>query len=245
MSYRWLKLCACAGTALVVACSHDVTAPTRAVPNKIARTVSPLPVINVPNLDSLYAVVNNPIYAGRDVRLDPHTYRLDPNRPFGGRLQLQHDMTLRGQGGLVASTIIDASDLKTADFMDGTLRTGAIRVGRGTNTIESLTVQNADSGTAGIETDLTGTDTAYIRIAHVISTGNQRGIDVRNEGSAMANRVLVVELSDNELADNTIMQGEGVRMVNANGANGAKIVATIDNNKAHGNIAGCLSRIPP
>jgi hypothetical protein len=74
----------------------------------------------------------------------------------------------------------------------------------------------------------------------VISTHNPRGIDVRNFGASMV-RVLVVELSDNELADNATGAGQGVRFVNTNGASGASIVATIDNNKAHGNIAGCLA----
>ena len=187
MRYRCLKLSLCTITAFLAACSRDVTAPTTVVPGGISRAVSSLPVTNVSTIDSLYAVVNNPIYAGRDVRLTPNVYVLDPSRPFGGRLQLQQDMTLRGKAGYAASVIIDASQLQPAQFMDGTMVTGAIRVGRGRNTIESLTIRNAVFGSAGIETDLVGTGPTQIRIAHVIATGNVRGIQVRNVGAAMAN----------------------------------------------------------
>lgn len=240
MSSRCLTLSLYTGIAFIAACTTDATAPTMVVPGKVSRSVSALPVINVSTIDSLYAVVNNPMNVGRDVRLSPNTYVLDPSRPHGGRLELQQDMTLRGKAGYAASVIIDASQLQAAQFVDGTMTTGAIRVGRGTNTIESLTIRNATFGAAGIETDLVGTGTASIRIAHVIATGNQRGIEVRNVGAAMANRALVVELTDNEFVDNTLGVGTGLQITNRPGATGATIDATIDNNKARGNVAGCL-----
>lgn len=249
MSSQYLKICICTGIALLTACTPDATAPTMAAAGKISRAVSSLPTINVSTIDSLYAVVNNPLNVGRDVRLSPTTYVLDPSRPNHGRLELQQDMTLRGKAGYAATVIIDASQLQPDDYKDDTLTpaeaalvgpTGAIRVGRGTNTIESLTIRNAKFGAAGIETDLVGTGPTSIRIAHVIASGSPRGIEVRNVGTAMANRALVVELSDNELVDNTLVPGTGLQITNRSEANGATIDATIDNNKAHGNVAGCL-----
>jgi hypothetical protein len=240
MHHRFSKFSALAAIALAAACSGDVVAPRMAPSDGASRTIGSLPVINVSTIDSLYAVVNNPANAGRDVRLEPGApYMLDPSRPFGGRLQLQQDMTLRGKAGYAATVIIDASALGATQLTDGIL-TGAIRVGRGTNTIESLTIRNASAGAAGIETDLVGTGPTVVNIAHVIATGNTRGIDVRNIGAAMAGRALVLTLSDNELFDNIAVQGQGLRIVNAAGATGASINASIDNNKIHGNIAGIL-----
>jgi hypothetical protein len=175
------------------------------------------------------------------VRLAAGIYTLDTTRVFFGRLQLHQDMNLRGVAGLQDEVIIDASALQAKHYLDGTLSTGAIRVGRGSNTVESLTIRNASAGTAGIETDLPdGTGPTHIRIAHVISAGNVRGIDVVNSRTAMAHRAMTVELSENELRDNVAGIGTGVRFVNANGATGASINAVIDNNKIHDNKVGCL-----
>jgi hypothetical protein len=147
-------------------------------------------------------------------------------------------MSLRGQEGHAESVIIDASGLQTASLTDGFL-TGAIRTGRGRNAVEWLTVRGATQGAAAIETDLVGSGHTRIRIANVIATGNQRGFDIRNIGPTMARRTLEVELTGNTISDNTGGAGQGLRLVNQNTI-ASTIRATLCNNVARGNIAGCL-----
>ena len=78
-----------------------------------------------------------------------------------------------------------------------------------------------------------------LRVAHVVSRGSVRGIDVRNLGPAGVGRTVIVDLDDNELFQNTAMNGQGFRFVNSN-ADGASIVATLHNNRSHDNNQGFL-----
>lgn len=93
---------------------------------------------------------------------------------------------------------------------------------------------------AGIETDLNSTRTAYIRIAHIISTGNARGIDVRNFGPTAAGRTIEAEIVDNDLYNNTLGLSEGFRFTNIQGAHGGIIFAAISGNRSSGNQQGLL-----
>src|SRR4030095_11657035 len=65
----------------------------------------------VSNLDELYAAVNDPGNAGSEVNLAPGSYILNANYPHGGRLELQTDMSLKGQIGQVDAVLIDQSSL--------------------------------------------------------------------------------------------------------------------------------------
>src|SRR5688572_29316444 len=106
----------------------------------------------------LYEAVNDPDNAGAQVVLSAGTYLLDPHAPLnGGRLELQENMELVGVAGDAGAVIIDATPLDAASYQNGTDRTGAIRVGRGHNVIEWLTVKNDRFGTGEIATDLAPT----------------------------------------------------------------------------------------
>jgi hypothetical protein len=150
-------------------------------------------------------------------------------------------MTLSGQPGHRDAVVIDASNLSTIALTSGAQTTGAVRVGRGSNTIEWLTVRNAVNGAAAIATDLFEVGAATVTIMHVTASGSPRGLDVRNVGAVAAGRVLEVVLIDNEFADNTSGASQGLRVANLLGANGARIHATLSGNYAHGNVAGCLA----
>ncbi|MDQ3750334.1 MAG: hypothetical protein M3367_15175, partial [Acidobacteriota bacterium] len=142
-----------------------------------------LAVVNVTNIEELYAAVNNSANAGNQIVLAPGVYLLsvnDPNgaaRPNSGRLELQENMSLRGVVGDRGAVIIDAINLplSSLNLGPGVALTGAIRMGRGTNTIEWLTARNAVNGLANIGTELASTAT-NIRVAHVASTNSQRGL---------------------------------------------------------------------
>lgn len=203
--------------------------------------------IKVSTVTELYDAVNNSDNEGALIELEGGTYTLIPNYPnsfYSGRLELQRDMKLQGQPGHPDSVVIDASDLPPGSFTPPVIpgapvRTGAIRMGKGYNSIEWLTViGNSDlNALSVIDTDL-DSDTAHVRIAHLIVTGGQLAIDIRNGGSNNTGRVLVAEISDNELFNNRIGGGNGISIQNSVGANGAIIHATLNNNYAHDNIVG-------
>jgi hypothetical protein len=60
----------------------------------------------------------------------------------------------------------------------------AVRMGLGHNALEWLTVRDAVNGQANIDTGLQSLDpgTAYIRVAHIASTGSFRGLNIQNFG---------------------------------------------------------------
>ena len=222
------------------ACSSESpsSATSPAVPSFTRQASEAIPVST---LDDLYSAVNNTANAGKQIIVLPGVYMLDGAQSHGGRIELQKDMTLSGQYGHQDEVIIDGSSLSVAALTDGTLLTGAVRMGRGNNTIEWLTVRNVVKGSSAISTDLVLPGVTTVTIAHVSASGSVHGFDIRNTGAAAAGRSLEVVLTDNELADNTLGTGQGMRIANLPGANGARIHATLSGNYAHGNTVGCLA----
>ena len=161
--------------------------------------------INVTNIEELYAAVNNPANAGNQIVLAEGVYQLSATapggaaRPNGGRLELQENMSLRGVAGNRGAVVIDAANLPASSYTMPIVNTGAIRMGKGTNAVEWLTVRNAVNGGAGIIVHLSAAGTAYVRIAHIVSTGNLRGIDIRNAGNSPTGFVIEAEIVDNDL----------------------------------------------
>ena len=200
--------------------------------------------IYVSDIDQLYAAVNDPANAESIVVLAPGTYILSASYPNAGRLELLENMELQGQPGHPELVIIDASALPGTSFVPPlnfpAARTGAIRIGRGFNSIEWLTVKGNSSAQAlsVIETDLIWTDVSHIRVAHSILTGGQIGIDIRNVGVASAGRIIDAEIEHNEAVGNTVAFGSGIVIQNANGATGAVIRANLNGNYVHGNRVG-------
>ena len=191
--------------------------------------------IFVCNEAELYAAVNDPANSGKKILLSEGTYVLSVNDPSGnpwpngGRLEFQEDMSLSGVPNNRSAVIIDASGLPNSSFVVPSGKTGPIRIGRGKNTIKWLTIVGNELAAGGIETDLTGTPTTEIKVAHVVSGGSLRGIDVRNIGATMIGRRIDAEIVDNECFGIV----EGIRIVNTNGANQAQIYAELRNNRAH------------
>jgi hypothetical protein len=201
-------------------------------------------VISVTNVDGLYAAITDASNIGARIELAPGYYVLDPAQPNQGRLELQQDMDLVGQANAPEAVVIEAANLPLGSFIPNASgpTTGAVRLGRGSNSIESMTVQNVVNGVAAIETDLATTSRlSTIRIANVIAQGNQRGIDLRNRGTGFNNRVLRAFIEDNVLRNNVLGEGQGIRFINTAGVTGASVDATLRRNHAYGNFTGCLA----
>jgi hypothetical protein len=203
-------------------------------------------VIQVSNVEQLYDAINDPANAGATIVLAPGLYVLtkvkpgDGMRPNGGRLELQADMSMTGVTGHSEDVVIDSSDpVNGPSFGLGALgNAGTIRIGRGRNTVEWLTVVGGSASAGGVQTDLLGAP-AVLRVAHVVSRGSVRGIDVRNLGPAGAGRTIVIDLDGNEVFENTASNGQGIRFVNS-AADDASIVATLHDNRSHDNNQGFL-----
>lgn len=199
--------------------------------------------IKVYDVEQLYEAVNNPDNIGKKLLLNCGTYVLTVNdssgnpRPNGGRLELQEDVSLIGVTNNRSAVIIDASGLPNSSFAVPFGKTGPIRIGRGKNTIKWLTILGNEFAAGGIETDLTGTPTTEIKVAHVVSAGSLRGIDVRNIGTTMIGRRIDAEIVDNECFGKV----EGIRLVNTNGANQGQIYAELRNNYAHDFYFGIIA----
>lgn len=204
--------------------------------------------LTVTNIEELYSAINNPQNAGMLIIVAPGVYILSVNDPSGaarpnsGRLELQENMSLQGVAGDRGAVVIDAINLPRSSFDNAppiTL-TGAIRMGRGTNSIEWLTARNAVNGNAKFGTDLASTAT-NIRVAHVASSNSQRGLDVRNFGAAMAGRVINAAIIDNDFYNNRIgLNGESIRIASNNGAHGGIINATLAYNRGYDNYLGLI-----
>lgn len=248
---RWL--CAVSSLVAAVACDQSfdrLTAPSRAkMPESLGAEPdivgTPLPVASV---EQLYAAVNDVANAGAAVILAPGTYILSATnaggaaRPNAGRLELQPDMSLFGVSGDRSAVVIDASALPTASFNVSFGRTAPVRIGRGSNAVEWLTVLGPPTAAAGIATEITGTPTTRIRVAHVFASGASRGVDVRNVGVSMIGRRIEAEIIDNEFVgpEQVIGMSEGIRVSNFVGADNGVIVATMSGNRAHGFQIGCI-----
>ncbi len=224
-----------------------LTQLTNTSPNNFHPDWQPL-VVNVANIEEFYSAINNQQNVGMQIIIAPGVYMLsvnDPNgaaRPNSGRIELQENMSLQGVVGDRGAVIIDAMNLPLSSFNSAppVTLTAPIRMGRGTNSIEWLTVRNAVNGNANIGTDLASTAT-NVRVAHVASTNSQRGLDVRNFGAAQAGRVINAEIIDNDFYNNRIgMVGAGMRIVNNQGATGGIINATLTGNRSYSNYAGIL-----
>ena len=204
--------------------------------------------VHVTNVEQLYAAVNDAANAGAVILLSPGTYVLSATtgtggaRPNGGRLELQRDMSLYGITGDRAAVVIDASALPASAFNVSFGRTAPVRIGRGSNTVEWLTIIGNPAAAAGIATELTGTPATNIRVAHVFANGSSRGIDVRNVGATMIGRRIDAEIIDNELVGPSEVVGmsEGIRLANFVGADNGVIVATLTGNRVHDYQLGCI-----
>ena len=210
--------------------------------------------INVSTVTELYKAVNDVNNAGKRIILAAGNYELRHDNPevaagTGGRLELQKDMELQGVQGHPEKVIIDTSQLPDASFSPPqnfpARRTGAIRMGKGANSIEWLKVIGNPNPQplSVIDTDLIWQGVSSVRIAHTIITGGRIGIDIRNVGDASVNRVIEAEIIDNELVDNLVsdpgtQQGQGIVLQNANGARNAIIRAKLNGNNIHNNIIG-------
>jgi hypothetical protein len=146
-------------------------------------------------------------------------------------------MSISGSSGHPEYVVIDGAG---PSFASQSNTPATVRIGLTHETVEWLTVIGAPGSAAAIATDLSGEKTTSLRIAHVIVKGSIRGIDVRNPGANGAGRTIIIDLDDNEMTGNTFGNGQGIRFVNANGANGASISASLHGNRSHGNLRGCL-----
>jgi hypothetical protein len=202
--------------------------------------------VAVGNIEELYSAVNSSPNAGATIVLSPGIYTLtanDPNgnpRANGGRLELQLDMSLLGVIGNRTAVVIEAANLPASSYLPGP--SGAIRVGRGTNSIQWMTVRNARNGAppnlANIESGLQMPGTAHITIAHVDSYGSTRAISIVNFGPGSSGETIEADIIDNDLHDNIIGVGEGIRFVNFQGPVSGTINARMIGNRMWGNIHG-------
>jgi hypothetical protein len=202
--------------------------------------------VYVSTLDDLYAAVNDSDNTGTDVILAPGTYVLSAAYPNGGRLELQTDMNLRGQPGQIDAVLIDQSSLPFASFrLSPTVSVAPIRMGRGTNSLEWLSVKGgtvAANPLAAIETDLIGTET-NVTISHVYldCNGSRVGILFRNRMDEHANRVINATLEYSEIANassNPNPPGAGLSLQNR--ISGSQINLKMKGNYIHGCRVGIL-----
>lgn len=207
--------------------------------------------IHIGNVEQLYGAVNDPGNVGATLVLAPGTYRLsssDANgqsRPNGGRIELQPDMSLRGAEGDRNAVVISAFDLPASSFPQVGVVPGpnaAIRLGLGRNSLEWLTVRDARFAQANIDTGLQPLDpgNAYVRIAHIASSGSTRGLNVLNVGLATSGQTIDADIVDSDFFDNDFNLSEGVRLGNFQGAVGSTVNARMSGNRSWGQQQGCL-----
>ena len=206
------------------------------------------PLVQVNGVEQLYATVNDPANAGATLVLAPGIYalsRTDPAgqaRPNGGRLELQVDMSLTGLVGDRSAVVIDAFDLPKSSFPATSGPNAAVRTGKGRNAVEWLTVRNAQNGQANIDTGLQPLlpGTAFVRIAHVASTGSARGLNALNFGLGASGETLEIDIIDCDFFNNPFGVSEGVRVGNFQGATGSIVNARMIGNRSWGNQQGRL-----
>ena len=202
--------------------------------------------IYVSSLDELYAAVNDPGNAGSEINLAPGSYILNANYPNGGRLELQTDMSLKGQPGQVDAVLIDQSSLPSTSLaLSVGGRTGGIRMGKGTNSLEWLSLKGANVGAnpfSVINTDLLSLET-HINISHVKVdvNGCVIGINLRNRLAEHSSRKIYATLENNEVYNAINFNGLGIAVQIANGASGSLIDVTMRKNYVHGNKVGVLA----
>lgn len=196
--------------------------------------------IHVTNVEELYAAVNNPANADFKIVLAPGVYGLSPSdaggqpRANGGRLELQTDMSLIGVWGDRSAVVIDAIGLPAASFAGGSVPFAAIRVGRGRNAIEWLTVQNGRGGQGNIVTSLDDGGTPHIRVAHIASAGASNNLSIGNLGAGRSGKTMEVDIVDNDLFDAAAIgfrNGFRIRNEGIGSVVNARLIA----NRIHGN----------
>jgi len=206
--------------------------------------------IPISDVEALYSALENPAYDGATLVLAPNTYNLsrkdahDVDRTNLGRIELRRDMTLRGVVGDQSAVIINAHALPPESFpqnaTDGPY--AAIRLGRGQNSLEWLTVVDAWKGQANIDTGLQRLDpgSTTIRLDHVSSTGSARGLNVMNYGPATSGQHIDMEIVNSEFYDNDIGISQGARIGNFQGAVGSTIKIRMSGNHFWNQVQGCL-----
>jgi hypothetical protein len=203
--------------------------------------------VYVSNLDELYAAVNDAENAGSTIILAPGVYVLNASYPSAGRLELQTDMSLQGQPGQTDAVLIDQSSLPNSSFrLTPTLSVAPIRIGRGTNSIEWLSVKGgpvAANPLSVIESDLLSTET-NVTISHVYidCNGSRTGILFRNRLEEHTNRVINATLEHSEIANafiNSNAPGAGLALQNR--ISGSQIKLNMQNNYIHGCKIGILN----
>ena len=200
--------------------------------------------IYVSSLAELYTAVNNPDNAGTSIVLAPGTYVLDASYPNGGRLELQTNMSLQGQPGQPDAVMIDQSLLPNSSYrLTPTVSTGGIRMGRGSNSIEWLTLRGgslAANPFSVIESDLTG-DVTQLKISHVRMdcNGSRTGLMLRNRLDEHAGRVVQAQLEFSEIWGAINPGGFGIALQNR--ISGAEIKLDMKENFIHGNKIAILS----
>jgi hypothetical protein len=225
-------------SALVACSDNTIVQPDAGIAPRMSAASS---VLAVSDIEALYAAVNNSANAGARIVLAPGTYVLSTTsggtpRPNGGRLELQPGMSLSGVAGDRSAAVIDMSHLPNASFNASFGKTGGIRVGRGAQVIEWLTLAGNVNSAAAIETDLSDGQPTQLTVAHILTYGSIRGMDIRNLGVAMSGRRVVARIEDNEMFGNN----EGIRLLNLNGAVGAQVDVTMSGNRVHDNTNGCI-----
>lgn len=198
--------------------------------------------VNVSTVAELYAAVNDPDNEGSRIILAPGTYVLDASYPNGGRLELQANMTLQGQPGNWDAVWIDHSSLPSSSFVIPAGRTGGIRMGRGNDALEWLSLKGGALSAnpfSVINSDLLSVET-HIRLSYVYvnMNGCNLGINLRNRLAEHANRKIYAEMDNCEITGGINFNGGALALQNANGANGSLIDLTMRNNYIHGNRLG-------
>lgn len=205
-------------------------------------------VIQISNVEELYSAVNDPGNAAATLVLAPGTYMLsalDSNnlpRLKGGRIELQPDMSLIGVEGDRDAVVINASGLPKSSFTTGGGPNSAIRMGLGHNALEWLTVRDAVNAQANIDTGLQSLDpgTAFILLAHIVSTGSVRGVNLRNYGPQTSGQTIEADIVDCDFFDNLLGISEGIRIGNFAGATGSTVNVRMSGNRLWGQETGRL-----
>jgi hypothetical protein len=194
--------------------------------------------VPVSNVEELYAAVNDPLNAGSRIVLSPGIYALSPldpggqPRPNGGRLELQTDMSIQGVYGDRSAVLIEAIGLPAASLTGGPVPLGAIRIGRGRNEIEWLSIRNARAGQGNIVTTLSDGNTFYFRVAHVASSGAGNNLSIGNLGSASSGRTIEADIVDTDLFDGVGGFRNGFRIRNE--GTGSTINVRLNGNRVWG-----------
>lgn len=193
--------------------------------------------IRVLTVEELYAAVNDPNNAGSVIIMAPGNYVLDASFPNGGRLELQTDMTLRGQPGDANAVLIDQSSLPGNSFrLTPTVSTAGIRMGRGTNSLEWLSIKGGSlvaNPLSAIETDLLSAVTT-IGMSHVNvdCNGSRIGLMLRNRLEEHANRVINATVEHSEIKNAINPPGFGIALQNR--ISGSQINLSMTDNYIHG-----------